>query len=320
MKSKKIFRKHITNKNILLAGGAGFVGSNLIEECLKKKPKKIFIIDNLSVGRIENIKQFKNKIFFTKNNLENFSFLERFIKKNKIDIVFNLATLALPFSYKYPRKTFETNVKITLNFLELLRLKFYKTLCHISSSEIYGSAVYVPMDENHPKNPTTTYAGGKLAADYAVTTYFKMFKLDAFILRPFNNYGPKQLISRKEIGVIPNTIKRILKNQSPIISGDGKQKRDFIYVKNTTKYILDIFTKVKPGDEINITNNNVLSIKKLIQKISKIMKNKKPLKYISPRISDVHLHHGDAKKLKKISKKISENFEKNLKITIKSYL
>ena len=319
MKSIKNFRKSITGKIILISGGAGFIGSHLVEECLKYNPKKIIVVDDLSVGKIINLKKFLKKIFFLKKDCENFKFLKNLFTKQKIDIVFNLATLALPFSINFPRKTFETNVKITLNFLELLKNRKYKTLCHFSSSEIYGSAKYIPMDENHPKNPTTTYAAGKLSADQAVLSYYKMFNLDAFILRPFNNYGPNQLISRKEIGVVPNTIKRIKRNLSPIIYGSGKQKRDFIYVKDTVFYTLKIFRKVKPGEEINLTNKNVINIKKLILKIMKIMNFDKKIIYKSKRIADVFYHYGDNKKLKKLIKIKKENFNKNLNETINSY-
>jgi UDP-glucose 4-epimerase len=230
MKSTKIFRKKVTNQNIIISGGAGFIGSYLIEECIRLKAKTIIVLDNLSVGKLENIQHIKNKVIFKKIDCEDLNKIKNIIKKYEIDVVFNLATIALPFSFKYPRKTLETNTIITLNFLELLRNKKYKTLCHFSSSEIYGSAKIVPMNEEHPKNPTTTYAAGKLAADLAIQTYVKMFGIDAFILRPFNNYGPRQLITRDEIGVIPKTVKRILKNLKPIIYGSGKQIRDFIFV------------------------------------------------------------------------------------------
>lgn len=319
MKSIKNYRKSITGKIILISGGAGFIGSHLIEECLKYNPKKIIVLDNLSVGKLSNIKKFLKQIKFIKKNCENFQFLKSLFIKNKINYVFNLATLALPFSMKFPRKTFETNVKIVLNFLELLKDKKYQSLCHFSSSEVYGTAKYTPMDEDHPKKPTTTYAAGKLAADHAVLSYCEMFNLDAFILRPFNNYGPKQLISKKEIGVIPNTVKRIKKNLSPVIYGSGKQKRDFIYVKDTVSYVIKIFRKAKPGEEINLTNQNIVKIKDLIIKIMQIMKSNKKIVYKDKRVADVFYHYGDNKKLKKLISIKKDKFFQNLRETINSY-
>jgi len=204
--------------------------------------------------------------------------------------------------------------------LELLREKKFNSLCHFSTSEIYGTSIYAPMDENHPTYPTTTYASGKLAADKALLSYNKMFNLDAFIVRPFNNYGPRQLISRPEIGVIPKTIKRIYENKSPIIYGSGKQKRDFIYVKDTVDYVINSFTKIPAGQEVNICSNNPVEIKKLIKLICKITNYKKKMIYKKQRVADVFLHHGDNSKLKKIVKIKKNNFLINMRDTINFYI
>jgi len=316
---KKTYRKNLKGKNVLVVGGAGFIGSHLVEKLLEKKVKKIIVIDNLSVGKKENLKQIYKKIVFKKANAETFKVLEKLIKKYKIEYVFNLATIALPFSFRFPKKTFDTNVKIILNLLELLRKKDFISLCHFSTSEIYGTSIYIPMDEKHPTIPTTTYAAGKLAADKALTSYYKMFNIDAFIVRPFNNYGPRQLISRNEIGVIPKTIKRIFNNKPPIIYGNGKQIRDFIFVRDTVNYIINSFTKIAPGDEVNICSNNPVKIKTLISLISKLMNNKKKILYKKERQADVFLHHGDNRKLKKIIKIKKENFLKNIQDTITFY-
>ena len=122
---KKTYRKSLKNQNILLIGGSGFIGSHLAEILIKKKVNRLVVIDNLSVGKKENLKKVLNKIIFIKKNAENSKILETVIKKYKINYVFNLATLALPFSFKLPRKTFETNVKIVLNLLELLKKKIF---------------------------------------------------------------------------------------------------------------------------------------------------------------------------------------------------
>ena len=311
----KTYRKSLKDQNILLIGGSGFIGSHLAEILIKKKVNRLVVIDNLSVGNKENLKKILNKIVFIKKNAENSKILETLIKKYNINYVFNLATLALPFSFKLPRKTFETNVKIVLNLLELLKKKKFTSLCHFSTSEVYGTSVFKPMDENHPTNPTTTYAAGKLAADKAVISYNKMFNI-----RPFNNYGPRQPILIDEIGVIPKTLKRIYSNKSPIIYGDGKQERDFIFVKDTVNYVVNTFTRVPPGDEINICSNNPIQIKKLIEVIKNITKTKRKISFRKKRIADVFSHHGDNKKLKKMIKIKKNNFKKNMIETINFYM
>ena len=317
---KKTYRKNLKGQNVLIIGGSGFIGSHLAEELIEKKVKRLVIVDNLSVGKKNNLKRIFNKIVFIKKNAENFDLTESVIKKYKINIVFNLATIALPFSFKFPRKTFETNTLIILNLLELLRQKKFSTLCHFSTSEVYGSAKIIPMSENHALNPTTTYASGKLAADKALESYNKMFGLDCFIVRPFNNYGPRQPILIEEIGIIPKTIKRIYQKKSPVIYGSGKQKRDFIFVKDTCKYILTAYSKIKPGDQINISANNPIQIKKLIDKIILYTKSNKKIIYKKERPADVFIHHGDNKKLKALVKIKKDNFEKNLLETISYYL
>lgn len=316
---KKIYRKNFKSQNILLVGGSGFIGSHLAEQLIANKVKRLVIIDNLSVGNKRNLKKIFNRIVFFKKNAEDYKLLEKIIKKFKINSIFNLATIALPFSFKFPRKTFETNTLVTLNLLELLREKKFQTLCHFSSSEVYGTAKYIPMDEEHPLNPTTTYAAGKLASDKAVESYHKMFALDCFIVRPFNNYGPRQPINIEEIGLIPKTIKRIYQKKCPIIFGSGKQKRDFIFVKDTCRYILKAYSKIKPGNQLNICANNPIEIKKIIEKIILFTKSKNKILYKKERIADVFVHHGDNKKLKAITKIKKDNFDKNLSETISYY-
>ena len=109
---KKTYRKNLKGQNVLIIGGSGFIGSHLAEELIEKKVKRLVIVDNLSVGKKKNLKIIFNKIVFIKKNAENFDLIESVIKKYKINIVFNLATIALPFSFKFPRKTFETNRKM----------------------------------------------------------------------------------------------------------------------------------------------------------------------------------------------------------------
>ena len=144
---KKIYRKNFKSQNILLVGGSGFIGSHLAEQLIANKVKRLVIIDYLSVGNKRNLKKIFNKIVFFKKDAEDYKLLEKIIKKFKINSIFNLATIALPFSFKFPRKTFETNTLVTLN-LKLLRKKF--NLVSFFYSEVYGTGI--PMDEEHPLN------------------------------------------------------------------------------------------------------------------------------------------------------------------------
>ena len=314
-------RPAIKNSNILITGGAGFIGSHLVE-CLLEEAKNIIIIDNLFLGSEENIKDAlkKDNVIFYKDDCEFISSLEYIFDKHKIDIVFNLATKALNYSFINPKEAFDTNIKVILNLLELQRKKAFKTLCHFSSSEVYGTAIYEPMDEKHPINPTTTYAGGKAAADIAVYSYVNMFNLDAFIVRPFNNYGEKQNYKGYLAGVIPITIYRILKGENPQIYGDGSQSRDFIYAKDTVNSIIKLYPMIKAAESVNISTDNMISIKTVIKKICKIMNCDKDILYKDIRKADVKTHNACNKKIKSLIDYNITPFEEGLKKTISWYI
>ena len=186
-------RQSVKNKSVLVTGGAGFIGSHLVDAIIAEGAKDVIIVDNLFLGSEENIRDAVSKgAIFYNEDIEFETSVTYIFERHNIDIVFNCATKALNYSFVNPANAFDTNVKGILNLLEHQRKGHFKTLCHFSTSEVYGTAVYEPMDENHPKAPTTTYAAGKAAADLAVESYVNMFGLDAFIVRPFNNYGPRQ--------------------------------------------------------------------------------------------------------------------------------
>ena len=204
-------RSRLKNKNILVTGGAGFLGSHLVDALIfNEKVKKVIVIDNLFNGSLENLKNAKKskklKIFIA--DASKYLVLNRIIKDYKIHTVFNCATKALNYSFINPSDAFLVNTNITINLLEIQKKKLFKSLCHFSTSEVYGSAVYKPMDEKHPTNPLTTYAAGKLSADKAIQSYVAMFGLDTFIVRPFNNFGPRQNSKNYLSGVIPSTVKK----------------------------------------------------------------------------------------------------------------
>jgi len=284
-------RKEIKNSCVLVAGGAGFIGSHLIDRLLDDGANKVVIIDNLYIGKEANIRDAVSRgAVFYKEDASDIECLRRIITENSVDIVFDLITKPLILSFIDPREAFMVNPRICGNFLELQRQKLFETLVHFSSSEVYGTAVYEPMDENHPYNPTTTYAGGKAAADIMLRTYVSMFDLDAFIVRPFNNYGPRQNYELPYCAVIPLTIKRILDGIAPELQGDGKQSRDFIYVLDTVDAVLRLYPLMAPGQEINISATSNIEIGELIQKICDEMGYAGEIKKAPRRGSDVDCH------------------------------
>jgi UDP-glucose 4-epimerase len=206
-----------------------------------------------------------------------------------------------------------------LNLLELQRRGLFKTLCHFSTLEVYGTAVYEPMDEAHPKNPTTTYAAGKAAADHAVESYVKMFDLDAYIIRPFNNYGPRQNYKGYLAGIIPITAWRILNGITPELHGEGLQSRDFIYVHDTVDAVIKLHGVMPKGDSVNISTDNQISIRDLLRKICNEMGYRGEIVKKPERKSDVLCHNASNEKIRKLIEYSLTPFDKGLCETLTWY-
>lgn len=313
----------LKNKSILVTGGAGFIGSHLVDKLIKEEPEKIVVVDNLFLGKevnlLDALKNFENlKIF--QEDASNFEKMDGILRTENIDVVFNLAVIPLPTSLIKPVWTVDVNIKITNILCELLREEAFETLIHCSSSEAYGSAEYVPMDEKHSLNPTTPYAASKAACDLIVLSYYRTFEIDVAIVRPFNNYGPRQN-ERAYAGVIPTTIKAILEGQTPAIFGDGKQTRDYIYVTDTADAMIKIYkNKNTRGRLINIGSGEEISINNLIRMICQVMGyNNNPM-HKDPRIGDVRRHCADITLAKEvIDFKPRIDFEEGLRKTVEWY-
>ncbi len=313
-------RPNIKNSTILVTGGAGFIGSHLVDRLIAEGAKQVIVVDNLFVGSEDNIKDAISKgAVFYKDDIEITSSLDYIFEKHDIDIVFNCATKALNYSFVNPKNAYETNVNGVLNILEHQRKGHFKTLVHFSTSEVYGTAVYEPMDEKHPINPTTTYAAGKAAADIAVNSWINMFDLDAFIVRPFNNYGPRQNYKGYLAGIIPITAYRILNGINPEIHGTGLQSRDFIYVLDTVDAIIKLYPLMKKADSVNISTDGQISMKEVIAKIVKLMDYKGEILNKSARGADVECHNASNIKIKSMIDYQLTSFDDGLVKTIAWY-
>jgi UDP-glucose 4-epimerase len=219
-----------------------------------------------------------------------------------------------------PEWTFKHNIDLTLTMCELARNDLFKTLIHFSSSEAYGTSISGPMDENHPLNGTTTYAASKAAEDLLIFSYCRTFGIDASIIRPFNNYGPRQN-EKSYAGVIPLTIKRLLNGMAPVIYGDGKQTRDYLYVTDTANAAIDIFKHKNTRNRVlNIASGTEISIRYLVEFIKNYLGCNKQIVYEAERPGDVRRHIANiflAEDL--IGFHPSVNFEDGLKTTIEWY-
>ena len=313
----------LTGKNVMVTGGAGFIGSHLVDKLIESGCSKVVAVDNLYLGKEKNLEGAKatGKLVFYNANAADENAMKKIINEHSVKAVFNLAVVPLPASLEQPVFGYMENIEITSAICELLRKDCFETLVQYSSSEAYGTAKYAPMDEGHPLNPRTPYAASKAASDHLVTSYHYTYGTDTVIVRPFNNYGPRQN-EGTYAAVIPLTIKRILDGKAPIIYGDGLQTRDYVYVEDTADATVKIFENVKTrGKAINLGSGEETVIKDLIEKINSIVGGKEPIQYAPPRIGDVDRHIADislAKKLIGYSPKT--DWDVGLKKTISWYL
>jgi len=293
----------LRNKCIVVTGGAGFIGSHLVDGLIKEDPERLIVMSNFFVGSIENLRDAKNnfpKIEIEEIDITDYSKVESYFKDNSIDIVFNLAVIPIVTSLSEPAWTFKTNVDITSTFCELARKCYFKKLIQFSSSEVYGTAKYAPMDEKHPMNPETPYAASKAATDHLALSYFRTFGIDISLVRPFNNYGPRQSTT-KFVGLVPGTIVKAMRNEDVIIQGDGKQMRDYIFVEDTVEGAIKIAksNNVK-GMAINIATGKEISVRDIVNEILKHFDYKGKIVHREARPGDVRRHLADVRLAKEL--------------------
>ena len=325
MKRRILEISDLKGKSLLVTGGAGFIGSHLVDRLIDEKPERLVVVDNFYFGKdkIRNLSS-ANAVFpslkIYHQDATKMRSMKQILRNENIDVVFNLAVIALPVSLTKPKWTYDTNSAISSTLCELLRKDCFKTLVHFSSSEAYGDAEQIPMGEDHSLKPSTPYGASKIASDHLVLSYIRTFGVDSSIIRPFNTYGPRQN-EGSYAGVIPLTIRRILEGESPVVHGDGLQTRDLTYVTDTADAAVKIYyARSTRGKAVNIASGKEISIKDLISKIAQIMKCRKPILYDAPRPGDVRRFIGSnslARKLVNYSPKVG--FDEGLRLTTEWY-
>ncbi len=314
----------IKGKTVLVTGGAGFIGSHLCDTLLEKGAGKVVCLDNFFLGKMENLQEATSHENFVlyHDDARNFGTVQAILGKEQVDVVFNLATIALNYSFFNPFDAYMVNVEIANTLLELLKMEQYRTLIHVSSSEAYGSARYSPMDENHPTDPTTPYAAGKAAADLMIHSFSKVLDLDISIIRPFNNFGPRQNAEGPLAAIIPATARKIRQGETPMIEGTGEQTRDFIYVKDTVRALVAAYeNEDSRGKIINIGSGSDISINYLMKKICDYLGYDGEIERRESRKSDVQKLCASSDRAKKYLGFTPEyTFEEALKETLDWYI
>lgn len=261
--------KSLTYKKVLITGADGFIGSHLTEMLVSYgyEVKALAQYNSFNNwGWLENI-SCKEDIEIVSGDIRDPFFCKSITKD--VDAIFHLAALiAIPYSYEAPSSYVDTNIQGTLNICQAALENSVQKIIHTSTSEVYGTAHYVPIDENHPLQPQSPYSASKIAADNMAMSYFNAFNLPLTIARPFNTYGPRQSAR----AVIPTIILQIANGAKEIKLGDLSPTRDFNYVIDTCHGFVSILESKKSlGEVINIGSNFEISIKDTLNLIKKLM-------------------------------------------------
>ncbi len=281
----------MSKKKILVTGAEGFIGSHLVERLLRLNyDVRAFVMYNSfnSWGWIDTLdKNIKDKIDIFTGDIRDINCVK--LAMENCEVVAHLAALiAIPFSYLSPRSYIDTNVHGTLNILETAKELGIKKIIHTSTSEVYGTAKYIPINEDHPVSGQSPYSASKIAADQIAFSFYCSYKTPVTILRPFNTYGPRQSAR----AIIPTIITQILEGKQSIYLGDTSTTRDFNYIDDTVSgFISAIQSKNGIGETINIGSGYEISINNLVKIIAEIMnveiETKEDKKRFRPKNSEV---------------------------------
>ena len=291
----------LVGKNILITGGAGFIGSHLVDTL--SATNTVTVIDNLSSGKLDNIQSHleKNTINFIQADVTDITQMKKIVRDHQI--IFHLATQCLRLSLSNPYLVHNVNATGTMYLLQAAYEAGIERFAYVSSSEVYGTAKTVPMTEDHPLEPTTPYGASKLAGEAYARSYYLSFGLPVVIIRPFNTYGAREHLEGVYGEVIPRFVLRVMNGLPPVIFGDGQQTRDFTNVKDIVRGIVSAGEcDAIIGETVNIAFGREVTINALARDIIKILGRNNELspQHMDPRPGDVRRHYADISKAREL--------------------
>jgi len=311
----------LKNKRVLVTGAGGFIGSHLVERLLEEGCEVVAFVKYNSLNKWGWLDSFDKKVLdkieiFT-GDIRNSDSVRKAVKS--VDVVFHLAALiSIPYSYISPESYVETNIKGTLNILQACMDYSIEKVLITSTSEVYGTAKFVPITEDHPKQGQSPYSATKIGADHLAESFYRSFDLPVVIVRPFNTYGPRQSAR----AVIPTIITQLLSGYNEIKLGSLHPTRDLVYVKDTVEGFVKLaLCDNAIGNEVNIATQSEISIQdlaiKLINKINPDAKIVSEDVRIRPQNSEVERLLGSNEKLKELTGWIPEtDINRGLELTI----
>jgi UDP-glucose 4-epimerase len=274
--------------NVLVTGGAGFIGSHLVERLLAEHGVAVRVIDNLSTGRIENIQPFLPRIEFIQADLLDDDARARAVRD--IDVIFHEAAIpSVPRSVDDPVTTHKSGVHATLLLLDTARRQKVRRFVFAGSSSAYGDTEVLPKHESFLPRPLSPYAASKLACEYYLQSFARCYPMDTVTLRYFNIFGPRQDPSSPYSGVIAKFCTAFIRNESLTIFGDGEQSRDFTYVANAVEanWLAATADGRLNGEVFNVGVGERITLNKLVQCLNEITGQSRTVSYEAPRAGDV---------------------------------
>ena len=301
------------NKKLIVTGGLGFIGSNLVERLIVEN--EVTVIDNLSTGKLDNIKHLNQKnINLIKNDINDLDLVKIF---NEQDYVFHQAALpSVPRSIEDPIASNQANIDGTLKVLTAAKDSGIKKVICASSSSVYGDIPTLSQSESMPVNPLSPYAVTKATGEFYCKVFKDIYGLKTVSLRYFNVFGPRQDLNSQYAAVIPKFINALINNEPPVIFGDGEQSRDFIYVKHVVDANILACESDKTGI-FNIACGRRITINQLVEMINDILgKDIKPV-YQEPNPGDIKHSLADITKARTFGYKPESDFKEELRETIR---
>ena len=305
---------NLQDKRVLVTGGAGFIGSETVNQLLSQG-SLVTVFDNFSSGKMHFLPKQNKNLSIIKGDITNELAVAK-ATKNQEAIIHLAALPFIPDSFYYPVDFFKVNTIGSMNlFWSAVKSKTVDVVVNISTSEVYGSAQYSPMDENHPTSPFSTYAVSKLAADRAAFTLHKENGFPSIVIRPFNTYGPRFT----EPYIIPEILSQLLRGNRELNLGNINSTRDFTFVTDTVRAILKAMQGKKAiGEIINVGSENEIRIGDLVTKLSKIMKVKTKIKRDESRLRPYDVNRlvcNNKKAQKLLNWRPTISIDKGLKMT-----
>lgn len=292
----------IAGKRVLVTGGAGFIGSHLVDR-LVEADNQVLIVDDFSFGKEENVAHHRGsrQVRIEKADICDAEQIMRFAQE--VDVIFHLAVFCLRNSLHDPGRSHEVNDKGSLRMCHAAMQNGLQRFVYVSTAEVYGTGLYFPIDEQHPFLPTNVYGAAKAAGELYARTYWKTYGLPIVIVRLFNTYGPREHAEGRRAEVIPRFVMRTLAGQRSLIFGSGQQTRDFTYVDDIVRGILMAAECDELiGDSVNLARGQDVSIATICELVRKKLDRLDllPIYVREGRPADIGRMHADVSKAQKV--------------------